>query len=337
VDLFFVLSGYLIYGGLIRRKPESVRFLRRRLQRIYPTFLVVFGCYLALSVLFPEAGRLRGRTPAGTLLYILENILVLPGVFPIVPIITVAWSLSYEIFSYLGMLVLVVGARLWTWQARTRVLFFTCSWFIYLSLSLTMRRSLVRALMFVVGILLFEALENERFRRQLTRRREFLSLALFGLTLAFAYLLDRRPDLFALLPGWAAGWNLAPGVMVYHGPYKTLAFSISMFWLTAHACAYQGMLSRVFSWLPLRWLGNMSYSYYLVHGVTLQAVALFLTSVVPPAGTDAILFLAALPVAFCTTWITATALFAAVEKPFSLRSAQAPPLRADASAPFRNS
>ena len=33
----------------------------------------------------------------------------------------------------------------------------------------------------------------------------------------------------------------------------------------------EGPLYRAFAWTPLRWLGNMSYSYYLIHGLALKA------------------------------------------------------------------
>src|SRR4249919_1955085 len=35
VELFFVLSGYLIYGTLVRRPPSFAGFMARRFQRIY--------------------------------------------------------------------------------------------------------------------------------------------------------------------------------------------------------------------------------------------------------------------------------------------------------------
>jgi peptidoglycan/LPS O-acetylase OafA/YrhL len=46
VDLFFVLSGYLIYCSMMGRPQGAMRFLRRRVARIYPAFCVVFGLYL---------------------------------------------------------------------------------------------------------------------------------------------------------------------------------------------------------------------------------------------------------------------------------------------------
>src|SRR4051812_40505055 len=49
VDLFFVISGYLIYGLTIRKPGKYMMFIKRRMQRIYPTFLCVFALYLVLS------------------------------------------------------------------------------------------------------------------------------------------------------------------------------------------------------------------------------------------------------------------------------------------------
>jgi len=48
VDLFFILSGYLIYGTLLRRAPAFLPFMARRVQRIYPAFLCVFAPLAAL-------------------------------------------------------------------------------------------------------------------------------------------------------------------------------------------------------------------------------------------------------------------------------------------------
>ena len=102
VDLFFVLSGYLIYGSLINRDQSIVKYFRRRIERIYPTFSVVLSVYLLATFVSPE----KGKIPMGFwegIAYICENYLLLPGMFRIEPLITVAWSLSYEFFFYLAI------------------------------------------------------------------------------------------------------------------------------------------------------------------------------------------------------------------------------------------
>lgn len=77
VDLFFVLSGFLIYGTLISRSQNFGRFMWRRVRRIYPTFIAVFAAYTALSFIF----RAENKIPAGAvpaLLTLAENFLLLP-------------------------------------------------------------------------------------------------------------------------------------------------------------------------------------------------------------------------------------------------------------------
>ena len=71
----------------------------------------------------------------------------------------------------------------------------------------------------------------------------------------------------------------------------------------------------------MRWLGNMSYSYYLLHGLTLKAAFLVLSKVVTPAGTwNAPGFWGLLPLMFVLTLLPSGFLFAWIEKPFSLAS-----------------
>jgi peptidoglycan/LPS O-acetylase OafA/YrhL len=56
VDLFFVLSGFLIAGQLLRpwaagRRPNYSRFFARRLLRTLPAYLVVVALYFSFPVL----------------------------------------------------------------------------------------------------------------------------------------------------------------------------------------------------------------------------------------------------------------------------------------------
>ena len=62
VDLFFILSGYLIYGSLIARRQPFIKYMQRRIARIYPAFTVVFLAYVALSFAMPS----QSKIPDGT-------------------------------------------------------------------------------------------------------------------------------------------------------------------------------------------------------------------------------------------------------------------------------
>jgi len=77
VDLFFVLSGYLIYGAVLKNREGYPRFMERRVRRIYPTFLVMLVVYLGLSVIVPSESKLPVERFAA-ITYVVENVLLLP-------------------------------------------------------------------------------------------------------------------------------------------------------------------------------------------------------------------------------------------------------------------
>ncbi len=317
VDLFFVLSGYLIYGALLRKPVSYGAFVKRRLQRIYPTFLCVLMLYLLLSAMFPDLSKVHGPILSAAV-YILQNVLLLPGVFPIIPIITVSWSLSFEFFFYLTIPALVCVARMRMWSSRWRVMLFSGLWCSYVLIAFLTPVSRVRLLMFFPGVLIYEAFDSRWAKRWLAPRWEYLAAALFPASLLFGYLLDAAPGRMSFLPALGKGQTVLPGVSTYQGPYKVILFSLAFSVFVLYSLHGNGVLSRLFSWTPLRYLGNMSYSYYLFHGLTLSAVARLLQHFEPQVTGGGLLFGALCLAAFTATWVSSTMLFVLVERPFSL-------------------
>lgn len=299
VDLFFVLSGYLIYGALLEREQAYRAFIWRRVVRIYPTFLAMLALYCLLSLVFPAENKFP-QAPGDALAYLLANVLLLPGIFPITPIITVAWSLSYEFFYYLALplFFLVTGFR--KKAARTRVVTFVVIG-VVAAVLLAWLGEYLRMLMFVAGILLFEAMKH-------------------------------RPHATAWTPwGWVA---LVLGVAIAASQLPAPVWSAlgvialsPLFALLCYACFSdpRGSLGRAFSWTPIRWLGNMSYSYYLLHGLVLKAMFMVLAMLLPPGSVPgtAMVLLALVP-AFIATCIASFVLFALIERPFSLAAKVSP-------------
>ena len=234
VELFFVLSGYLIYGTLVRRAPAFGGFMARRAQRLYPAYLVVFALAIAESVLRPANSKIpNGAWEAAT--FLVSNLLLLPGLFPLPGLIDVAWSLSYEIFFYIvtAMLVLGLGMTAMPRSRRVAVILLLSAVFVAAS-CLGIAFFPVRMMPFFAGMLLAEGAGRR------VPDWAGLALPLLGFALSVT----------ALLPMVAA--ELA----------QTLAF----FALCAVCFRETGLVSRLMRWPPLRWLGNMSYSYYLLHG-----------------------------------------------------------------------
>jgi peptidoglycan/LPS O-acetylase OafA/YrhL len=90
-----------------------------------------------------------------------------------------------------------------------------------------------------------------------------------------------------------------------------------------------GSLKRVFSWTPVRWLGNMSYSYYLVHGLTLKAFAMLVHRGLGASASSNAFFWIGLPLGLLMTLVSSTILFLLVEKRFSFSSHSSRVSRAD--------
>ena len=290
VDLFFVLSGYLIYGTIINKeKFNAFTYARRRLQRIYPTFLVVLIVYLIASFLFPSESKLPNDF-GPMLIYIIQNALLLPGLFDIKPIITVAWSLSYEVFYYITIPVLVSLLRLKTWRVNQRI-------FLWIAVTLfgaflwKYTGGPIRLLMFVSGILLFELHKNKQLLLQRGGTRLFfLALGIVGLQ------------------------------TIYEFSFLFMLMSVYVLFLAMCLCAFNPK-STMFNWLTissLRWLGNMSYSYYLLHGITLKCAFLVLGMLLPiHFSSNSIYYWLWIPM-FIATLFTSFTLYILIERPLSL-------------------
>ena len=83
-------------------------------------------------------------------------------------------------------------------------------------------------------------------------------------------------------------------------------------------CRTEGWFSRSLTFTPLRWLGNMSYSYYLLHGLTLKGAFLALGMIVHHGEYGHVFFWSLLPVMFAVSLVPPAILFLTIERPMSL-------------------
>jgi peptidoglycan/LPS O-acetylase OafA/YrhL len=297
VDLFFVLSGYLIYGSLISRSQPFGRFIKRRIQRLYPAFTVVFLIYVALSYAFPSENKIPAGTGAA-IGYLIQNFLLLPGIFPIEPMITVAWSLSYEMAFYFAIPALIGLLGLRKREPRTRLLWFAL--LVAIVVAASINAGPVQLVLFVAGMALFELINSLKMRTP-----------------------SNLAGALALVGGLAATTLPLDGPVGFTIRTLVLAMAFSIVCLVCF-CRTAGWFARSFTWVPLRWLGNMSYSYYLLHGLTLKGAFLLLGVVLPREEYGAAFFAALLPLMFAASLLPPAALFLAVERRFSLAGSSKP-------------
>ena len=100
VDLFFVLSGFMMYLAASRPSTDGWSFFIKRLFRVFPTYWFFTFVIIIAVALIPSAfiyNQYTAYTLIQSLLFIPhENVSGL-GVYPV---LTVGWTLNYEVLFY---------------------------------------------------------------------------------------------------------------------------------------------------------------------------------------------------------------------------------------------
>jgi peptidoglycan/LPS O-acetylase OafA/YrhL len=300
VDLFFVLSGFLIYGNLITKGGSYITFVKKRLRRIYPTFFTVF-CLYFVGAKFMSIERLPQRV-SHEFVYLLQNLLFMPGIFNIEPLVTVAWSLSYEFFFYLSIPLTIKVTHMRRWRRSARVTFFISFILLHwLGCALGILPH-IRLSFFVAGILLFEIVDGAATVGRLSSAGECVMIAFYLGVLAIVGVLG------------------AGQLSVYRRTSLTWTslLCVSLVSIVMYSIRFPGLLSRIFCSAPLRWLGNMSYSYFLIHGLALNGIAFVLSRLMSRTSLSVGLFLLLMALNFILTLIVGRVLFRYIEWPCSL-------------------
>ena len=262
VDVFFVLSGFLITGLLLRERERSGRislrdFYARRARRILPAAAVMLVATLAVSwfVLAPlDLVSLAGDAVAvalsvGNIHFAINATDYFAAEAPPSPLLHY-WSLGVEEQFYLIWPALLIAAMRF---GRPRS-------------SAALALAIVTVVSCLAAIALTEPAQAWAFFSLGTRAWQ---LALGGLLAALAVPLARLPREVLAPVGWlglagivAAGF-LFDSSMAYPG----VAALLPALGAAAVVAAGEGRLSvgRLLATRPLRFLGRISYSLYLVH------------------------------------------------------------------------
>jgi exopolysaccharide production protein ExoZ len=108
VDLFFVISGFIIFYATHAAKLTPAEFLRRRVERIVPLYFFVIGAVTVLALAIPATfGTPDWYTPR----HILKSLAFIAFTDGEMPVIYVGWSLEYEMYFYLVAALLMALTR----------------------------------------------------------------------------------------------------------------------------------------------------------------------------------------------------------------------------------
>lgn len=262
VDLFFVLSGFVIfiaYHDRIASPRDLMRFQFLRFARLYPVhllFLAVFvlleaAQYLAESKLgleSPNSEAFRENGPAA----FIQQLFLLQALWPAEHATSFnapAWSVSVEFYLYLlfGLITLLGGRR----------------------------RDIVFMVLAFVALVMLSGMSFET--AYLLR-----GLAGFFSGCVVANVVGRwqgEPSRIAV-PDWAS--PLAIAVLFLFLLFKTdarldpLIYLLSAGLVASLALGREGWLTRMLAHKPLVWLGTISYSIYMSHLAVIWGVNQFI-------------------------------------------------------------
>ena len=262
VDLFFVLSGFLITGVLRRSRNDKsywAGFWIKRVTRILPPFLVVLCAATAL-----------GYAPAKLFfLYLATLGDVVAVLHPSVLTVRPLWSLAIEEhFYFLWPFAVRYLARrslirtLSVLLVLEPALRFATSYFGHVGRDVIYFLTPFRLDGLVLGSLLALLLESQQAKQKLQQVSPVLCAATALLYVAFCAVLR-----ISFTPG---------GTSPSYNALSYLLVALTVFWLISSLLLHpEGVGTRIFAWRPLAWVGRISYGVYLYQVFILYFVTSF--------------------------------------------------------------
>jgi peptidoglycan/LPS O-acetylase OafA/YrhL len=262
--------------------------------------LTVTATILALCWIFPQSSKLPALA-LDKFLYIAANLAMLPGILNIDPLTAPAWSLSYEMLFYFSLPLIIAGLGMRRWAWWHRIVFFLSLSAVHAFLCAVGVDGHVRFIMFTGGMVLCEIARNCNPAAKLNSWGERAAIAAFLANLAAIGIA------FSDVVPTDLAWVL-----------YSLSLLVTVFFLILHAVFFDGILRKFFSFDYLRWLGNMSYSYYLSHGITVHGIQMVMDSRFAGLPRTVFWFVIAFVVCVIGSVVVGALLFLGVEKPLSL-------------------
>lgn len=276
VSFFFVLSGFILTHVYSARPTGTGRFLLARAARLWPVHLVTL--VLVFVLLRPDSRQLPGEGFFDPRLVLVANILLLHSIVPYVNYVfswnSPSWSISTEWFFYLMFPLLLKDIhRTWPWKlalfaaiigayGALFALFEIPAYSDPQDLSvmfLAYSSPLFRGFEFVLGMASY-------VMWQTLNRRVIGRAAATGLETAAVLVI-----VWWALSGFWAGQALAQGSVLAEQWYKSSASCLVCAGLIVAVAAGRGPLGWLLSRQPLVWLGEISFSLYMVHQIIMKA------------------------------------------------------------------
>lgn len=262
VDLFFVISGFIL-SMVLDRRPSTSTFVGRRLARIVPCYWVFTIAALVVGIV--EAAPLPG--PAR----LARSLLILPQAD--MPVLGVGWSLEHEVIFYtIAALLLAVRRVAWLFPVMASLSIASVAVHLFAPRQVDAGQDFHLLSLYHVQFFLGVALY--RYRTTLARWRSrwlpIVGIMLFPVTGAVLQLLYQT-----IVPAQPAGWLGIVRVTLW-GLSSALVLTGLLAWEDRRPAACRTKLVRACTAI-----GDASYTLYLSHPIILALVGHGLRTIWP--------------------------------------------------------
>lgn len=244
VDIFFVISGFIMAYISNKKESNGLVFIKSRIVRIYPIYAITLIPYILIFIAAPELVNSHGQPPS-----ILKSITLIPFISGSY-VNMVSWTLSFEFYFYI---IFAVSLFISKKAIETSSIIILSLLLIGVLFDITLIKSAI-VIEFLIGMWIFKILNGREVKKSIA-----IAIIMLGLIL------------ISTSSNTEVGGTGFDRVVYYGIPSTIIFIGFLLINQTTHEIK------------SLSLLGAASYSIYLTHIITINAIYFLFKKITNPS------------------------------------------------------